>query len=123
LNFRYKVIALQAPFDSELRTEIALQVLKQWRKQHRNFVTSALTAFLNNPDAVEYYCRQILRRWEQEIEYQRKNKRKYHKRHDGHIIKALAHPNLRKQAKAEAKRMLETEENNPRFSHPPYSIN
>ena len=119
LTSAHKIVALRAPFDTELRTEMALQVLKNWRAEYRPLVTSAFTAFWNDPDAVTDYCRQILRRWDGEIEYQHRNRHKnYRRRHDGHIIKALAHPSLRRQARAAAKRMLQREKNAPGFLTP-----
>ena len=117
LNFADKIVALGAPFDTELRQKIALQVISNWCREPRSVVTSALTAFWNNPDAVTEYCRQILKRWDKEIEYQHENKRKM-KRNDEHIIKALAHPGLSRQARAAATQMREREENQPGFLTP-----
>jgi hypothetical protein len=119
LHFGYKMVILRAPFDTELRQKMALQVLGNWHKECRPVLTSALTAFWNDPDAVTDYCRQILRRWYKEIEYQHRNKRKLRqlniKQLDGHIIKALAHPRLRRQARAAATQMLQAEANSPGF--------
>ena len=117
LDFAHKIVALRAPFDTELRQEMALQVLSNWCGEPRPVVTSALTAFWNNPDAVTDYCREILRRWDRDIEYQLGKKRNI-KRDDGHIIKALAHPGLRTQARAAAMRMQQVEKNKPGFLTP-----
>jgi hypothetical protein len=116
LDFGYKMVALRTPFDTELRKKMALQVLGNWHKEYRPVLTSALTAFWNDPDAVTDYCRLILRRWDKEIEYQ--HRKRNIKRHDGHIIKALAHPSLRRQAQAAAERMLQRETNCPGFVAP-----
>ncbi|NER98296.1 MAG: hypothetical protein F6J86_31470 [Symploca sp. SIO1B1] len=118
LNPAHKIFALQAPFNTELRQQMALQVLNNWYKQYRPLVTSALTAFWNNPNAVTDCCRQILKRWYQEIEYYHRNKRKFNKRQDAHIIKALAHPSLRKLAQETATQVLQTEANSPGFLTP-----
>ena len=117
LDFGYKMVALRGPFDTELRKKMAIQVLRNWHKEYRPVLTSALTAFWNDPDAVTDYCHQILRRWYKDIEYQHR-KRNIKKRHDGHIIKALAHPSLRRQAQAAAERMLQRETNCPGFLTP-----
>jgi hypothetical protein len=116
LNSAHKIVALQAPFDTELRKKMALQVFRNWHKEYRPVLTSALTAFWNDPDAVTDYCRQILKRWYKEIEYQH-HKRNI-QRHDGHIIKALAHPSLRRQAGVAATQMLQAEANSPGFLTP-----
>ena len=116
LDSAHKIVALRAPFDTELRKKMALQVLDNWHKEYRPVLTSALTAFWNDPDAVTDYCRQILKRWYKEIEYQH-HKRNI-QRHDGHIIKALAHPSLRRQAGVAATQMLQAEANSPGFLTP-----
>ncbi|NEQ68545.1 MAG: ATP-binding protein [Symploca sp. SIO2D2] len=118
LNSAHKIVALRAPFNTELRQQMALQVLNNWRTKYRPLVASALTAFSNDPDAVTNCCRHILKRWYQEIEYYHRNKRKFCKQNDSHIIKALAHPSLRRQVQAAARRMLETEVNSPGFLTP-----
>ncbi|MEG3989835.1 hypothetical protein QUA13_22240, partial [Microcoleus sp. S28C3] len=117
LDFVHKIAALQVPLDTELQKEMALQVLNNWRAEYRPLVASALTFFWNDPDAVIDFCQQILRRWDQEIEYQLYNKRKC-KRNDAHIIKALAHPKLRQKALAEAMKMLQKEIDLPGFLTP-----
>ena len=117
LDSAHKIVALRAPFDNELRQEMALQVLSNWRGEPRPVVASALTAFWNNPDAVTDYCREILRRWDRDIEYQLGKKRNI-KRDDGHIIKALAHSGSRKQGRAAAMRMQQVEKNEPGFLTP-----
>ncbi|NEQ70466.1 MAG: hypothetical protein F6K21_34235, partial [Symploca sp. SIO2D2] len=118
LDSAHKIVALQAPFNTELRQQMALQVLDNWHSSYRPLVASALTAFWNEPDAVTIYCRQILKRWYKDIEYYHHNKRKFGKRDDEYIIKALANPSLRRQAQAAARRMLETEANSPGFLTP-----
>ncbi|NER45519.1 MAG: ATP-binding protein, partial [Symploca sp. SIO1A3] len=122
LHSTHKIVALRAPFDTELRQQMALQVLNNWHSVCRPLVASALTAFCNDPDAVTNCCRQLLKQWHQEIKYRHRNKRKFRKRnikrHDGHIIKALAHPSLRKQAQMAAMQMLQTEANSPGFLTP-----
>ncbi|MEG4252337.1 P-loop NTPase [Microcoleus sp. Pol10D4] len=118
LNFAYKNAALRVPFDTKLQKEMALQVLYKWRAEQRLLVASALTVLCNDPDAVIDVCTQILRRWDQEIEYQLLNKRKCPERNDVHIITALAHPNLRKQARAVAIKMVQKEADSPGFLTP-----
>ncbi len=111
----HKSAALRAPFNTEIRRTMAFQVLNNWHKEYRPVVHSALTVFWNDPNAVADYCRKILERWGSEITYQRKHKAK---RYDGHIIKALANPSLRNQAKAESKKMLRTEAQSSGFLTP-----
>jgi len=118
IDSAHKIVALRAPFDTRLRQEMALQVLNNWRVEYRPVVASALTAFWHDPDAVTHYCRQILNQWRSDIEYQQRNKRRITKRNNGYIIKALAHPSLRKQVFTVAAQMLQVEANSPGFLTP-----
>ena len=118
LNFAYKNAALRVPFDTKLQKKMALQVLKQWHRELRPLVASALTIFSNYPDEVRDFCQEILKRWYQDIDYQLRNKRKSLQGSDAHIVKALAHPKLRKQARMAAKQMLEKEADLPGFLTP-----
>jgi hypothetical protein len=112
---RYKIVALRAPFDTDLRKERALAVLRNWYREYRPVVTAALTAFWNESNTVTYYCRKILKQWQKEIEYQHKNKHKHRNRNDGHIIKALSHPELKEEARKAAVQMLRVEDLSPGF--------
>jgi hypothetical protein len=104
--------ALRAPFDTPLRKQRALEVLKDWQRQYRLLVAAAFTAFWNDPDAVTEYCRAIISRWHQEILYRHRHRlREY----DGHIIKALSHPSLREEARKVVQDMLAEEAESPGF--------
>ena len=118
LDFAHKNVALRVPFDTELQKEMALQVLNKWRAEQRLLVVSALTVFCNAPNEVINVCRQILGRWDKEIEYQLLNKRNNLKRNDAHIITTLTHPNLRKEARAAAMKMVQKEADSPGFLTP-----
>jgi hypothetical protein len=120
-----RVAALRAPFDTPLRTQRAREILDDWHRQYRRLVAAALMAFWNNPDAVTRDCRDIISRWHPEIVYRHKNRKRYKngKRlqlldYDGHIIKALFHPALRKEACQVAQVMLSTEKYSPGFLSP-----
>jgi hypothetical protein len=114
-----RVAALRAPFDTLLRTQRAREVLDDWHRQYRPLVAAALMAFWNNPDAVTRDCRAIISRWHPEIVYRRTNqKRSILRDYDGHIIKALFHPALRKEASQAAQAMLYKENDSPGFLSP-----
>jgi hypothetical protein len=114
-----RVAAIRAPFDTPLRTQRAREVLDDWHRQYRRLVAAALMAFWNNPDAVTRDCRVIISRWHLEIVYRHKNKKRlqFHN-YDGHIIKALFHPALRKEASQAAQAMLYKAKYSPGFLSP-----
>jgi len=114
-----RVAALRAPFDTALRTQRAREVLDDWHRQYRRLVAAALMAFWNNPDAVTRDCRDIISRWHPEIVYRHKNRKRLQLLdYDGHIIKALFHPALRKEASQAAQAMLYKENDSPGFLSP-----
>jgi hypothetical protein len=110
-----RVAALRAPFDTPLRVQRALEVLRNWPRQYRPLVAAALMVFWNNPKAVVDYCRAIMDRWHQEILYRHKHRRP---EYDGHIIKALSHPALRQEAREAVQDMLYVEARSPGFLSP-----
>jgi hypothetical protein len=114
-----RVAALRAPFDTPLRTQRAREVLDDWHRQYRRLVAAALMAFWNNPNAVTRDCRDIISRWHKELVYRHKNKKRLQlPDYDGHIIKALFHPALRKEASQAAQAMLSMENYSPGFLSP-----
>ena len=107
-----RAAALRAPFDTPLRMLHAEQVLEGWRGHYRPLVAAALGAFWDDPHSVAVYCEDILGRWLPEILYRHKKRlREY----DGHIIKALSHPSLRREANQVAHDMLSFESRSPGF--------
>jgi hypothetical protein len=64
------------------------------------------------PNKVTEYCRAILYNWEYEMEYYITHRMS---KYTAHIIKSLAHPELRNAAKLVACSMLKKEEENPGF--------
>ena len=87
-------------------------MLASWQSQYRPLVAAALAAHWDRPDDVAEYCREILWRWQAEIEYRIKKRLP---RYEGHIWKALCHPSLRRQSRRVAEDMLSFEARRPGF--------
>jgi len=107
-----RAAALRARLDMPVRIRRAREVLDDWPRQFRPLVTAALTAFWNDPDAAIGYCSAVLGRWHREIVYQRQRR---HVWYQGHIVKALSHPQLRQEARRVVQEMLLAEIRSPGF--------
>ena len=112
ISNRLRVVALRASFDTPVRIQRAREILESWFRHYRPLVNAALAAFWNDPDAVTKYCKAILNRWHREIVYRRQHGLP---EYDGHIIKALSNPRLRKEAHRAAMDMLSAEARSPGF--------
>lgn len=93
----------------------ALEVLNNWMSKPRYLVAAALKAFASDSDKAEKYCRDILGRWERDIEFPIK---KRIKKYSVHIVMSLAHPKLRGLSKFVVSDMLKKEEQTPGFLDP-----
>jgi hypothetical protein len=95
--------ALRSAPDSDLRRRLAEEVLANWERRDRRLVTSAMTAFWNDPATAAPACRQILKKVQRELPHQSPRRRwKY----DGHISKALANPCCEEEARRAAGQIL-----------------
>ena len=54
--------------------DFANKLLSNWYTLHRPLLTSALNIFNNDPKAVTFYCKQILKRWEKDCSHYIKKK-------------------------------------------------
>ncbi|MFA6008934.1 MAG: caspase family protein [Desulfobacteraceae bacterium] len=86
------------------------KIIKNWRKYNRSTLECVFNHYLDDQEFLKQPCQAILNRWKDELDYLNK-----HSYYPGHIIKALAHPKLRKQAKDEATKMILYESVNPGF--------
>lgn len=79
----------------------AIDIIKNWRKSRRDFVTNVLYSYRETPNIIESTCKYILMSWKIEINYSIPIL--FKKVHYGdHIKIALGHPSLRPQAKKTA---------------------
>ncbi|MBD2102627.1 ATP-binding protein [Leptolyngbya sp. FACHB-261] len=102
--------ALAIPTDTPLRRQRALRILNDWHRQYRPLVTAALNALWDEPALVFEYCQAIVSRWHREIMYRRKHRLP---EYDGHLVLALSHPGLHREARKAAQAMLAAEQRSP----------
>ncbi len=92
--------------------KFSLAILENWRTKNRLFLGACLISYQKELDFLNPICQTILKKWETEIAYQKKRN---YKVCDFHIIKSLAHPQLRQFAKQTATFMLMKENVSPHF--------
>ena len=109
LNSLTKLSILLANVDSPIREKRAKDILKIWYRTNRGLVTSALHVFTTQPNIIESFCSDILKKWKRELTYNQKNNQK---NNSAHIIRSLGHPALRELALKVANQMIDEEVNN-----------
>jgi len=94
-------------------------VLKNWKKQNRGLITNVLFSYETKPHELTMVCEKILQEWKKEIS---KKIIFYgiNTRYGDHILKSLAHPELKILAKEKAKEILDISSHN--IEIPPYLL-